>query len=493
LDNVLLIIALLPFVFIFVGLAGFKIRGRYVGPLGWLLAMLLAFVFWKTPVFELLDLSATGFVWTALTFIWSMFGAFFLLNFLLDVGIIEEIKKALISESKPESMGIYAILIGFALAILLGSIAPGGTNFAITSTMLCAGGMDPFSVGVSGLFGNGVQSPYGTLGLSVYSLSQVTGLNLGNLTSTIALMMIPFIITAPLWMILLLKIKLTKKIVFSSLLVGSFHAVTVYYVGLLLGPELPNLVAGAVSMLVCILLLRFYDKKKLKISARAVSPFIVVFGLILLTRLVQPIEDVLTQPALQLKLNFATGGTVSFPYFYSPGTLMIIATIISAPLIGEKYGKLYISLKKTVWQILPILVSTSSYVALSYVMEGSGMILLLAEATVLATGIFYPFFSPVVGMLGCAVTGSTSASNIFFGSFQTQVARGLNLSQVTIASSQTIGSMAGEIISPLNAVVVATPLGVKKEGVLIRKTMLSGLLYLLMAGLITYLFSRVFI
>jgi hypothetical protein len=35
--NMLLIIALLSFVFIFLGLAGLKIRGRYVGPLGWLL------------------------------------------------------------------------------------------------------------------------------------------------------------------------------------------------------------------------------------------------------------------------------------------------------------------------------------------------------------------------------------------------------------------------------------------------------------------------
>ncbi len=488
----LLIIALLPLVFVFLGLAGFKIRGRYIGPLGWLLVLLLASIFWKTPVFELLDLSATGFAWTALVFIWSMFGAFFFLNFLLEAGLIEEIKKALTSESKPESKGMYVILIGFALAILLGSIAPGGTNFAITGTMLCAIGMDPFLVGVSGLFGNGVQSPYGLLGISIYSLSQVTELSLGTLTSPIALMMIPFTVTAPLWMIVLVKSKLTKKLVLSALVVGSFHATSVYYVGLFLGPELPNLVAGAVSMLVCILLLRFCDKRKLKISARVVSPFIVVFGIILLTRLFQPIKDALTQPALQLKLSFATGGTVSFPYFYSPGTLMIIATIVSALIIGERHGKLYMSLKKTVWQILPIFVSTSSFVALSYVMNGSGMIFLLAEATVSAAGVSYSFFSPVVGMLGCAVTGSTSASNIFFGSFQTQVARGLNLPPVTIASSQTIGSMAGEIISPLNAVVVATPLGVKKEGLLIRKTMLSSLLYLLMAGLTAYLFCIAF-
>ena len=238
----MVILSLLPFIFMFLGLAGLKIRGVYVGPLGLLLTFLLSSMFWGTPVSELLDLVASGIAWTAFVFVWSVFGAFLLLNFLLEARIIDAIRKALISGSARRSEGMDVILVGFSLAILLGTVAPAGTNFAITSAILTAAGMCPLRAGVVGLFGNGVQSPFGLVGVSVYSLSQATGIQLQQLTPTIALMMVPFSITAPLWMVRLLGIRLTKKLILSLVVVGIAHTSAMYFSALSLGPELPNLV-----------------------------------------------------------------------------------------------------------------------------------------------------------------------------------------------------------------------------------------------------------
>ena len=84
--------------------------------------------------------------------------------------------------------------------------------------------------------------------------------------------------------------------------------------------------------------------------------------------------------------------------------------------------------------------------------------LAIVDALKSAPEIFAAFI-PIIGMLGSGLTGSTTTSNFLFGQLQVQTAVDLKLAGPgtgttiwQIAGDQILGSSAGEIIAPLNAV-----------------------------------------
>lgn len=168
---------------------------------------------------------------------------------------------------------------------------------------------------------------------------------------------------------------------------------------------------------------------------------------------------------------------------------MIATTIICAFIFKFKLDVLKKPFKVSLKQIVPILFSTSSFVGMAEAMKTFGMMSTIAEAVAILAGDYFPFVSPIVGMLGCVATGSSSASNIFFRDFQVEVADKLGLSKLAIATTQSIGSTAGELLSPPNATVIVTPLGMKgDEGIAIKRNIPSSIIYLIIAGALSYLF-----
>jgi lactate permease len=145
--------------------------------------------------------------------------------------------------------------------------------------------------------------------------------------------------------------------------------------------------------------------------------------------------------------------------------------------------------KRTLEQILPMAIAVSCFAAMANVMKDFGMNTDMARAMADIAGRSFPLVSPLVGMLGTSITGSTAASNIFFGGFQMDVARRFGLSGVAVGASQVVGCTAGEIICPFNALTISSGLGLKgEEGALMRRIALSGLLYAVLAMVGSFLF-----
>ena len=486
-DAFLLIGALLPLLVVFIGLAGFRLSGRYIGPLGWVIASALALILWSANMPDLGLLSVAALVWTLVIFIWNIIGAFVFLNFLQLSNLLEVIKTAFTSKTKDNISQV--LLVGFSLALFLGAVGPGGSNFAITSLLLTSWGIPPIEAAVVGLFGNGLQSPYGLLGTSTYALARVTGIDVTLLSPTISTLIILFVVLSPLWMIYLLKRKMTRDVVFHALSIGGVYALLNWITASFLGPELPNLLAGGGSLLVgFLLMIKKKDASYQQIHRWALIPFIIITVLLLLTRLFVPLKTLLTSSLLTLVLDVSITDPIRFSYLYSPGTLMIITTLLCAYLYHSPLQLMRQAFSRTLHQALPILISISSFVAMAEIMRFYGMTTILAENMAISAGNYYPLIAPAIGALGCAITGSTTSSNILFGGFQVEVADRLGLSPLIISASQSVGCMAGEVISPLNAIVITTPLEIKgQEGETIRRNFLSSLVYLLLAAALTYL------
>jgi lactate permease len=196
----------------------------------------------------------------------SFFSIFLRLSSLLEV-----INKTFTSNTNDNISQV--LLVGFSLALFLGAVGPGGSNFAITSLLLTSWGIPPLEAAVVGLFGNGLQSPYGLLGTSTYALARVTGIDITFLSPTISTMMILFVVLSPLWMIFLLKRKMTRDVKYHALIIGSVYALLNWSTASFLGPELPNLIAGGGSLLIGFLLMIKKDANSHQMHRWALFPF----------------------------------------------------------------------------------------------------------------------------------------------------------------------------------------------------------------------------
>jgi hypothetical protein len=96
------------------------------------------------------------------------------------------------------------------------------------------------------------------------------------------------------------------------------------------------------------------------------------------------------------------------------GTAAMLAGVLAGLCLGLKplrVAKLY---AETIWKLRVPLLTISLMLALGYVTRYSGtdttMGLMMAS-----TGMLFPFFSPIIGWLGVALTGSDTSSNVLFG------------------------------------------------------------------------------
>ena len=75
------------------------------------------------------------------------------------------------------------------------------------------------------------------------------------------------------------------------------------------------------------------------------------------------------------------------------------------------------------------------------------------------TGWLYPFFAPLLGWLGVALTGSDTSANALFGSLQRITAEQLGLNPVLIVASNSTGGVMGKMIDAQSIVVAAVATG----------------------------------
>jgi lactate permease len=75
------------------------------------------------------------------------------------------------------------------------------------------------------------------------------------------------------------------------------------------------------------------------------------------------------------------------------------------------------------------------------------------------TGFFFPFFSPLIGWLGVALTGSDTSSNVLFGNLQKVTAQQLGLSPILMAAANSSGGVMGKMIDAQSIVVASVATG----------------------------------
>jgi lactate permease len=91
-------------------------------------------------------------------------------------------------------------------------------------------------------------------------------------------------------------------------------------------------------------------------------------------------------------------------------------------------------------------------------------------------------FSPIIGWLGTAVTGSDTSSNSLFGVLQATAAHKAGLNPTLLAAANSSGGVLAKMVSPQNLAIGASAVGLAgQEGDLFRRVLKWSLL--LIAGM----------
>jgi acetyl esterase/lipase len=106
------------------------------------------------------------------------------------------------------------------------------------------------------------------------------------------------------------------------------------------------------------------------------------------------------------------------------------------------------------------------------------------------TGSCYPFFAPLLGWLGVALTGSDTSSNAMFGSLQRVTAEQLRLDPLLVCTANSTGGVMGKMIDAQSIVVSATATGThRQEGAILRRVFPHSLALAVLMGLLVWLQS----
>jgi lactate permease len=140
------------------------------------------------------------------------------------------------------------------------------------------------------------------------------------------------------------------------------------------------------------------------------------------------------------------------------GTSVLLAAMLSAIWLRIPPVRFVKTFGRTVRMMAGPLFTIAAMVALAYVTRYSGTDATLGLAFT-HTGVLYPFFAPLLGWLGVALTGSDTSSNLLFGNLQKITAGQLGLNQVLIVTSNSTGGVMGKMIDAQSIVVSASTTG----------------------------------
>ncbi|MCL7452541.1 MAG: L-lactate permease [Anaerolineae bacterium] len=145
-------------------------------------------------------------------------------------------------------------------------------------------------------------------------------------------------------------------------------------------------------------------------------------------------------------------------------------------------------LRQTVRSGVPSSIGIATMVGFAVAMDNSGMTHILARGLVEVAGPLYPLVSPFIGLLGAFMTGSNTNSNVVFAPLQQEAAGLLQISAVVILGAQTTGGSLGSMIAPAKLIVGCTTAGLAgREGDVLKRTLLPGLFISAVIGLLAWI------
>ena len=173
------IFAVLPLVTLFVLLGGVKMKAQWAALIALGVAMIVALAVYGMP-FDQTALSATeGAAFGLFPIMWIVVTAIWVYNMTVETGHFAVLRRSFGAIS--EDQRVQAVIVAFCFGALMEALAGFGTPVAITSVMLIALGFKPIKAASIALVANTAPVAFGAIAVPITTLSEVTGLDKGDL------------------------------------------------------------------------------------------------------------------------------------------------------------------------------------------------------------------------------------------------------------------------------------------------------------------------
>jgi lactate permease len=177
----------------------------------------------------------------------------------------------------------------------------------------------------------------------------------------------------------------------------------------------------------------------------------------------------------------------AFNWLSATGTGLLLAGILSGLLLRLPPLRLARLFGGTVLRVRTSLLTIAAMLAIGFTTRYAGLDATLGLAFA-STGKLFPFFSPLLGWLGVALTGSDTSSNVLFGNLQQISAGKLGVSPVLAAASNSSGGVMGKMIDAQSIVVATVATGQHgTEGKILRYVFLHSVVLAVLVGVLVLL------
>ncbi len=515
LDSVLLsaTVASLPIVLLLVLLAFAHMRAHWAALIGLMAALLTAILVFGMPTRLAFAAAGYGAAFGLLPIGWIVVSAIFIYEISVETGQFDVLRRTIASIS--DDKRIQALLIAFSFGAFIEGAAGFGTPVAISAAMMIGLGFKPMQAAGLALIGNTAPVAYGALGTPLITLEKVTGLPLDQLSQMVGRQLPLFSLIVPFWLVwAMVGFRKMIQVWPACFTAGFSFGLVQFLVSNYHGPWLVDVAGAAVSITAIVVLLKFWkpdndsastptsgnsDRPSSTESAKALLPWIVlsicvfVWGLPSIKNQLSKTSLILEVPSLhnqvvrdQPVVNEPKPEEAKFKldWLAATGTALLLAGIVTGKLIGLSLAKLVSLFIRTIRKTSLSLVTIMTMLALGFTTKYSGMDATMGLALA-STGWLFPFFSPILGWLGVALTGSDTSSNVLFGNLQQITAQRLGISPVLAAASNSSGGVMGKMIDAQSIVVASVATGEHgKEGEILRYVFFHSIALAVLVGLL---------
>ena len=517
------LVAALPIVTLLGLLAFYHVRAQVAALAGLLVAFGVAIFVYQMPLSLTLASAGYGAAFGLFPIGWIILNAIFIYNLTVETGQFRVLQKQVSAMSGDRR--IQALLIAFSFGAFIEGAAGFGAPVAISGALLIGLGFRPLEAAKLALIGNTAPVAYGALGTPLITLAKITELDLQLLSSMVGRQLPVFSLIVPFWLIAAQAGWRGMVAVWPACLVaGASFGLSQFLVSNFIGPMLVDIISAILSMGAIVVLMKFWRPKDMQQNAVTkdaaleavpvdgpawkawlpwvfLSVFVFLWGLPVIKK---ALNNAWFAPAFEMPLLHkaimrvppvvvqpeAESAIFTFNALSATGTALLFAGFLAGVVLGLKPLQIVKVYGRTFWSVRVSLLTIALMLALGFTTKFSGtdttMGLVMA-----GTGWWFPFFSPLIGWLGVALTGSDTSSNVLFGNLQKVTAEQLGMSPILMAASNSSGGVMGKMIDAQSIVVAAVATGGHKDspdaGTVLRSVFWHSVALALLVGVLVML------
>jgi len=500
-------------------------------------ALLIALGVYGMPLQLALISTIYGAAYGLFPIAWIVFSSIMLYRLAVDTGKFEIIKDSV--GTLTDDRRLQALFIAFSFGAFIEGAAGFGAPVAVSGAMLAGLGFDPFFAAGMCLLANTAPVAFGSIGIPVITLANVTGLPVMALSAMVGRLCAMMSVVIPGYLLVVMAgWSRALEVLPAIIACGVSFAGTQFLVSNFIGPDLTDIMSSLTCIVVMVAVLKLWRPRRIMrlegeaaVAPKAIAhsggevfvawlPYLLLVAFVLAwgaptiknafdarTHALLPgsfpksptvmnglfvpgLHNLITRVPPVTPSESPYAAVFTFNWLTASGTACFLATLVAAALLRVGPRQLAGIYAATFRQLSFAMLTIASMLGLAYLMNYSGMTSTLG-LMLAATGSAFPFFGAVVGWLGVFLTGSDTSANALFGNLQVVTANALGLNPVLTASVNSAAGVMGKMISvqSIAVAVAATGMTHSDESRLFRFTIRHSVLLMTAMGIVALLFA----